>query len=132
MKAASPSKAYCRVPDVTGCRARPASSISRESRSARNRADHEGVMQTTSAAIALFREYQIGLAQYGDVPYTRDLFFALTEAIGISLVEPEKLEAALERLHVRAYPEANRPPRLHIAGQLQDVLEDAPGFRRRR
>ena len=64
--------------------------------------------------VELYSSYQEGLARWSDTDHTRDLFFDVMDAIGISLLEPEKLERALERLHDQAY----RPARLHT-GQLR-------------
>ena len=49
--------------------------------------------------LTLWRDYQTQLAKHGDVPHTRELFFAVADAVGISLLEPERLERRLEELH---------------------------------
>lgn len=44
-------------------------------------------MRTTADAIDRYKIWQDALARWGDTDHTRDLFFILTKAIGISLVE---------------------------------------------
>ena len=73
--------------------------------------------------LTLWRDYQTQLAKHGDVPHTRELFFAVADAVGISLLEPERLERRLEELHSAAWPDAaRRPARLHT-GDLTGILE---------
>jgi hypothetical protein len=56
----------------------------------------------TASAISTYIEWQAALARYGVTPATTDMFFAVTDALGISLVEPDRLNRALEQLHTGA------------------------------
>jgi hypothetical protein len=72
------------------------------------------------------RELQAALAHYGVTPYTLDLQYDLERALareGVSLLDPERLEAAMAALHLQTYPEAKgRPTRLHF--EVESPLED--------
>jgi hypothetical protein len=59
-------------------------------------------------------------------PYTLDLQYELERALtreGISLLDPEQLDAALDQLHAEAFVDpSSRPPRL-VGGDLVDPRE---------
>lgn len=82
-------------------------------------------MTTTSTAIALFRDWQLALAQYGDTYVARDLFFELSKQLGIvPWLEVEAWERAVEELHEAAWPDAaSRPARLHTAPEHHRVTD---------
>jgi hypothetical protein len=74
-----------------------------------------------------YRELQAALAQYGVTPYTLDLAYdlerALSRELEISLLDPEQLDAAFDRLHLQAYPDAKSRPARLTAGILIDPRE---------
>jgi hypothetical protein len=80
-------------------------------------------MSKRSASIAQYREWQLALRDFGDTPYTADLFHQLAPQLEICpWIEVEEFEAALERLHRAAWPvAARRPPRM--TGEIADILE---------
>ena len=79
----------------------------------------------TTAAIALYRDWQSALARYGVTHVTTDLFWRLCRHIEANpFLDNEGFDAALERLHDQAFPNAaTRPPRL-TAGDFPDPRED--------
>ena len=81
------------------------------------------LMRSRDTAIGLWREYQHTLAQHGVSRHAIDLGFRLMHALGVTLIEPDHIEMAFERLHRAAYPDAStRPARLH-SGERESILE---------
>lgn len=68
------------------------------------------------------------LRRWGVTPYTLDLQYELERALarerGISLLPGEQLDAALDQLHIQAFPDPkDRPPRM-TAGDTVDPRTD--------
>ena len=78
----------------------------------------------TGTVIAKYCEWQDQLRDHGVTHVATDAFFELCKVIEENpFLDVQSFEAVLERLHVRAYPNAStRPPRL-TAGDLPDLRE---------
>jgi hypothetical protein len=81
-------------------------------------------MRTTGVAIELYRSWQDALARHGVTHVAADIFYELCRHIESDpCLDSEGFQSVLERLHVRAFPQAStRPPRL-TAGDIPDPRE---------
>jgi hypothetical protein len=88
--------------------------------------DRRGAMRMSDDLVGRYRVLQQDLAQHGVTWFTLDPQYELERALAaqreISLLDPEQLDAALDRLHIQAFPDPKRPPRL-VCGDLIDPRE---------